>query len=157
MILICTRMFPSSIIHKNSKLATIQVSNSMDKLIVQLYNNEKEWTAAICNSNTGRKKSVSCIMPFIQSFKTGRTSQERGYFWETEVVTGKEHRKAFAMLGVFSFLIWVVVTQCDYLVKIYPEIHLRFVHFFMWLSYLNKTLPKILKGQNIYFFLNVKL
>lgn len=113
----------------------------------------KNGLLAICNSNTGRKKSVSCMMPFIQSFKTGRTSQERGYFWETD----KEHRKAFAMLGVFSFLIWVVVTQCDYLVKIYPEIHLRFVHFFMWLSYLNKTLPKSLKGQNIYIFLNVKL
>ena len=50
MILICTRMFPSSIIHKNSKLATIQVSNSMDKLILQLYSNDKEWTAAICNN-----------------------------------------------------------------------------------------------------------
>lgn len=39
-------------------------------------------------------------------------------------MTGTKHRKAFAILRVFSFLKWVVVTQCDYLVKIYPEVHL---------------------------------
>lgn len=44
-ILTRTRSFPSNIVHKSSKLAIIQISNSVDKLIVQLYNSEKEWTA----------------------------------------------------------------------------------------------------------------
>lgn len=47
-------------------------------------------------------------------------------------MTGRKHRKAFAILGMFSFLIWVVVTQCNYLVKINPGVIYEFYTFCMY-------------------------